>query len=41
MLPLNLRGEPAASSRDQARAMLAELGLDAYLAHRPDQLSGG
>ncbi len=41
MLPLNLRGEPVASSRDQARAMLAELGLDAYLDHRPDQLSGG
>ena len=41
MLPLNLRGEPANSCRDRAKAILAEMGLERHLDHKPDQLSGG
>ena len=39
MLPLELAGEPRAA--DQARAMLARVGLAERLAHYPKHLSGG
>ncbi|MFD1801624.1 putative ABC transporter ATP-binding protein YbbA [Mixta tenebrionis] len=40
-LPALLRGEPEKQSREQAQALLAELGLGKRLHHLPGQLSGG
>ncbi|MBS0848922.1 putative ABC transporter ATP-binding protein YbbA [Citrobacter sp. JGM124] len=40
-LPALLRGENDATSRDQAKALLAQLGLEKRLHHLPAQLSGG
>lgn len=41
MLPLHIRGEPLASSREKAFQRLAELGLADHAEHRPSKLSGG
>jgi lipoprotein-releasing system ATP-binding protein len=41
MMPGLIRGEPRAGLRDRARALLAELGLEARAGHRPSELSGG
>nr|WP_318382585.1 putative ABC transporter ATP-binding protein YbbA [uncultured Enterobacter sp.] len=40
-LPALLRGEKSAQSRENAKALLAELGLAKRLDHLPAQLSGG
>jgi NitT/TauT family transport system ATP-binding protein len=40
-LPLELRGQPAAAARAAAHAALARVGLAAFEAARPAQLSGG
>jgi lipoprotein-releasing system ATP-binding protein len=40
-MPLRIRRMPVAAAREQARAMLARVGLDARVAHQPAQLSGG
>jgi len=40
-MPLRIRRMPAAPAREQARAMLARVGLAARMAHAPGQLSGG
>lgn len=40
-LPALLRGESERQSREQAAALLAQLGLAARLSHLPAQLSGG
>ena len=41
MLPLLVRGVPEEEAHARARALLAELGLEARLMHRPAELSGG
>lgn len=41
LLPLSLQRKPTASDRDNAQALLALMGLGAYSAQRPQQLSGG
>ena len=41
MLPLILRGTSRRSAHDAAQRRLAEVGLAAQFAQRPDQLSGG
>lgn len=41
MLPLTIRGEPARVARRKAMALLEEMGLGAFVNHRPDKLSGG
>jgi lipoprotein-releasing system ATP-binding protein len=40
-MPLLVRRTPVAEARDRAAAMLARVGLQARLEHRPHQLSGG
>ena len=40
-MPLRVRRTPVAEARERARAMLARVGLQARLEHRPHQLSGG
>ncbi|GLR10111.1 ABC transporter ATP-binding protein [Mixta theicola] len=40
-LPALLRGHPERQSRDQAQALLEQLGLGKRLHHLPSQLSGG
>ena len=40
-MPLRIRREPVAQAREQAQAMLAQVGLAARVAHHPAQLSGG
>ena len=40
-MPLLIRRLGREAARDQARAMLAAVGLDARAAHRPSELSGG
>jgi lipoprotein-releasing system ATP-binding protein len=40
-MPLRIRRETVAASRERARTMLARVGLAARVAHRPAQLSGG
>ena len=40
-MPLVIRGIAGALAKDSARAMLAEVGLDHRLSHRPGELSGG
>jgi len=40
-MPLLVRRMPAGEARERARAMLARVGLEARLTHRPHQLSGG
>jgi lipoprotein-releasing system ATP-binding protein len=40
-MPLRIRREPLAVAREQARAVLQQVGLAARLAHHPSQLSGG
>ena len=41
MLPLSLRGGSEAEARDRAVSILNEMGLSAFMDHRPDKLSGG
>jgi putative ABC transport system ATP-binding protein len=41
MLPLQLRGVTTETARAQALEMLTEVGLERFVAARPDQLSGG
>ncbi|MBF0425614.1 MAG: ABC transporter ATP-binding protein [Magnetococcales bacterium] len=41
MLPLLIGRHPWSAARDQATAMLTEVGLGDRLAHKPGQLSGG
>ncbi len=40
-LPLLVRGEAAQTARDAAAEMLAEVGLEQRLRHKPGELSGG
>ena len=40
-MPLRIRRLPVAQAREQARAILAKVGLGERLAHHPAQLSGG
>jgi len=40
-MPLLIRGDSAASAREQAEALLARVGLGQRLAHKPGELSGG
>lgn len=40
-LPLLLQGERPKQARERATAVLAEVGLDDRLTHKPSQLSGG
>jgi putative ABC transport system ATP-binding protein len=40
-LPLLVTGTPARTARERARAMLARVGLDGRIDHRPGELSGG
>jgi lipoprotein-releasing system ATP-binding protein len=40
-MPLRIRRMTVAAAREQARAMLARVALDARVAHQPAQLSGG
>ena len=40
-MPLAIRRLPDAEAKERARAMLAEVGLDHRLEHRPGELSGG
>jgi lipoprotein-releasing system ATP-binding protein len=40
-MPLRIRRLPAAAAREQARHVLAQVGLADRLAHHPAQLSGG
>lgn len=41
LMMTHLRGGRVGAERDRARALLADLGLDAHLDKRPHQLSGG
>ena len=41
MMPLLIAGEDARTARDQAAAVLADLGLERALDRRPTELSGG
>ncbi|MBI2083148.1 MAG: ABC transporter ATP-binding protein [Deltaproteobacteria bacterium] len=41
MLPLLVRGESRRAIQDRAKGVLAELGLESRLRHRPSELSGG
>ena len=41
MLPLQIKGIPHPEAKDNARARLDEVGLSAFVHHRPDKLSGG
>ena len=42
LMPLMIaRGKPSAADIDRARALLAEVGMDAYAERKSDQLSGG
>jgi lipoprotein-releasing system ATP-binding protein len=41
MLPLLIRRHPVAQAREQARALLSQVGLAERLRHRPGELSGG
>jgi lipoprotein-releasing system ATP-binding protein len=40
-MPLRIRRMPQGPAREQARQMLAKVGLDTRVAHHPAQLSGG
>ena len=40
-MPLRIRRQPVAAARERAGAMLARVGLQDRVAHRPAQLSGG
>jgi lipoprotein-releasing system ATP-binding protein len=40
-MPLRIRREPVAAARQRAATMLARVGLQSRVAHRPAQLSGG
>jgi lipoprotein-releasing system ATP-binding protein len=40
-MPLRIRRMPKAEAREQARAVLAQVGLAERVDHRPSQLSGG
>jgi len=41
MMPLLIAGRPQSEARDTAARVLAELGLDERLGHKPGELSGG
>jgi len=41
MIPLMIKGRPAAEASARARSLLASVGLEARAAHRPGELSGG
>ncbi len=41
VLPQMVAGKPRAASEERARSLLAALGLEHRLSHRPSQLSGG
>ena len=41
MLPLQIKGRSSSEARDNAVSRLDEVGLSAFVHHRPDKLSGG
>ena len=41
MMPLLIGGSPKVEARDKARKLLAEVGLEHRLTHKPGELSGG
>jgi len=41
MLPLQIKGKSSSEARDNAASRLDEVGLSAFVHHRPDKLSGG
>jgi len=41
MLPLQIKGKSSSEARDNAASRLYEVGLSAFMHHRPDKLSGG
>ncbi len=41
MLPLQIRGQSSEQAAQKAKERLRQLGLEAFLHHRPDKLSGG
>ncbi len=41
MLPLTIRGTPRKTAHEAAQQRLAEVNLESFAHHRPDQLSGG
>lgn len=41
MLPLQIKGKSSSEARDNAASRLDEVGLSAFMHHRPDKLSGG
>lgn len=41
MLPLQIKGTSSSDARDNALSRLDEVGLSAFVHHRPDKMSGG
>jgi lipoprotein-releasing system ATP-binding protein len=41
MMPLRIAGRAPAEARDRARSLLARVGLESRMSHRPAEMSGG